>query len=87
MVSDQEQTSESFEDVEESLREASQLYRSQESLPKFSKPLELRVVVLSGALPSGLQRPEITGHLVVCRIEMFAENAFKSISVDVSRAG
>lgn len=55
-------------------REASQLYGSQKSVPKFSKPLELRVVVLSGAIPSGLRlrRPErccetvaITGHLVV----------------------
>lgn len=49
MVSEQEQTSESFEDVEESLCEASQLYTRQESKQKFYKPLELRVLVLSGA--------------------------------------
>lgn len=55
MISDQEQTSESFLDVIQSLGEASQMYRSQKSVAKFAKPLEIRVVVLSGAIPSGLQ--------------------------------
>lgn len=55
MISDQEQTSESFLDVAESLGEASQMYGSQKSVAKFAKPLEIRVVVLSGAIPSGLQ--------------------------------
>lgn len=61
-VSEREQTSESFEDVEESLCEASQLYASQESEQKFYKLLELRrVLVLSGVIQSKFERHRAFG--------------------------